>query len=91
MNGETAVNVIWDNGTESVCQLGTTKLRILDSGVAGSFHVNSCNVCHADKIYGTLWKCAECPDYDLCSSCYHSDKHDVTHRVYRCVRPGGVR
>lgn len=30
-----------------------------------------------------LWKCEQCPDVTLCSSCYHSDKHDIIHKFTR--------
>lgn len=29
----------------------------------------------------------ECNNYDLCASCYHSDKHDLTHGFYRVDTP----
>ena len=34
-------------------------------------------------IFGVRWACAECAAVDLCSSCYHGDKHQVRHRFYR--------
>uniref|UniRef100_H2YAP3 RING-type E3 ubiquitin transferase n=1 Tax=Ciona savignyi TaxID=51511 RepID=H2YAP3_CIOSA len=37
------------------------------------------------------WKCAECHNYDLCSVCYHADKHHLRHRFYRIVTPDGER
>lgn len=39
--------------------------------------------CEEPEIYGMLWKCEQCPDVTLCSSCYHSDKHDIIHKFTR--------
>ena len=38
-----------------------------------------CNSCKKHGICGMRWKCINCPNYDLCTSCYMSDKHDLTH------------
>lgn len=40
---------------------------------------------------GIRWKCAECSNYDLCSVCYHGDKHNLRHRFYRISAPGAQR
>ena len=50
-----------------------------------------CDTCHQQPIYGIRWKCAECTNYDLCSICYHSDKHHLRHRFYRITTPGTER
>lgn len=42
-------------------------------------------------IVGIRWKCAECSNYDLCSVCYHGDKHHLRHRFYRISAPGAQR
>ncbi|XP_055895870.1 uncharacterized protein LOC106054167 isoform X2 [Biomphalaria glabrata] len=34
-------------------------------------------------IKGLRWKCAVCPDFDLCSACYNQDKHDTSHPFFR--------
>ena len=36
------------------------------------------------------WKCAECTN-DLCSICYHGDKHHLRHRFYRIISVGSER
>ncbi|GBP88397.1 E3 ubiquitin-protein ligase mind-bomb [Eumeta japonica] len=41
--------------------------------------------------YRIRWKCAECSNYDLCSVCYHGDKHQLRHRFYRISAPGAQR
>lgn len=50
-----------------------------------------CDTCRQQPIFGIRWKCAECPNYDLCSVCYHGDKHNLRHRFYRITVPGGER
>ena len=50
-----------------------------------------CDTCRQQPIYGIRWKCAECPNYDLCSVCYHGDKHNLRHRFYRINTPGSER
>ena len=41
-----------------------------------------------DDFMYKRWKCAECTNYDLCSPCYHSDKHHLRHRFARIASPG---
>jgi len=42
-------------------------------------HNALCNKCH-NQIVGIRWKCNECSDYDLCTTCKHSDHgHNPEH------------
>lgn len=50
-----------------------------------------CDGCRMQPIYGMRWKCAECTNYDLCSTCYHGDKHHLRHRFYRITNPNADR
>lgn len=50
-----------------------------------------CDSCKQQPIYGIRWKCAECSNFDLCSICYHLDKHNLRHRFYRILSPGQER
>lgn len=50
-----------------------------------------CDTCRQQPIFGIRWKCAECGNYDLCSVCYHGDKHHLRHRFCRISKPGGDR
>lgn len=50
-----------------------------------------CDTCRQQPIFGIRWKCAECVNYDLCSTCYHGDKHQLRHRFYRIATPAGER
>ncbi|CAG9784333.1 unnamed protein product [Diatraea saccharalis] len=87
------VVVVWDNGTAANYRCsGAYDLRILDSAPTGVKHEGSmCDTCHQQPIFGIRWKCAECCNYDLCSVCYHGDKHHLRHRFYRISAPGAQR
>lgn len=68
------------------------KLIALTSFVSGVKHDGTmCDTCHQQPIFGIRWKCAECGNYDLCSICYHGDKHHLRHRFYRITTPGSER
>lgn len=83
------VVVVWDNGTAANYRCaGIYDLRILDSSPTGIKHDGSmCDGCRMQPIYGIRWKCADCSNYDLCSTCYHGDKHQLRHRFYRINTP----
>ncbi|XP_011178209.2 E3 ubiquitin-protein ligase mind-bomb isoform X1 [Zeugodacus cucurbitae] len=87
------VVVVWDNGTAANYRCaGAYDLRILDSAPTGIKHDGTmCDTCRQQPIFGIRWKCAECINYDLCSICYHGDKHHLRHRFYRIATPGGER
>nr|XP_006814876.1 PREDICTED: E3 ubiquitin-protein ligase mib1-like [Saccoglossus kowalevskii] len=87
------VVVVWDNGTAANYRCaGAYDLRIVDSAPTGIKHDGTmCDTCRMQPIFGIRWKCAECPNYDLCSACYHGDKHHLRHRFYRINTPGGDR
>ncbi|XP_002086414.2 E3 ubiquitin-protein ligase mind-bomb [Drosophila yakuba] len=87
------VVVVWDNGTAANYRCaGAYDLRILDSAPTGVKHEGTmCDTCRQQPIFGIRWKCAECINYDLCSICYHGDKHHLRHRFYRITTPGGER
>ncbi|XP_052255111.1 uncharacterized protein LOC127860852 isoform X2 [Dreissena polymorpha] len=40
-----------------------------------------CDVCNVAPIRGTRWKCSDCLDYDMCSTCYEEkrEQHDMSH------------
>lgn len=87
------VVVMWDNGTAANYRCsGAFDLRILDSASTGVKHDGTmCDSCRQQPIYGIRWKCAECRNYDLCSICYHGDKHILRHRFYRITTVGNER
>lgn len=87
------VVVVWDNGTAANYRCsGAYDLRILDSAPTGVKHEGTmCDNCRQQPIFGIRWKCAECSNYDLCSVCYHGDKHQLRHRFYRISAPGSQR
>lgn len=84
------VTVVWDSvGEEKTYFAGLDnrlELRIYDIAPAGVQHKSvTCDACKTDKITGIRWKCNVCTDYDLCSPCYHADKHDKAHGFLRYV------
>lgn len=87
------VVVVWDNGTAANYRCAIAyDLRILDSAPTGVKHDGTmCDTCRQQPIFGIRWKCAECANYDLCSTCYHGDKHQLRHRFYRIATPAGER
>lgn len=87
------VIVVWDNGTAANYRCtGQFDLRVYDSAPTGIKHEGTmCDICRQHPIFGIRWKCAECMNYDLCSICYHGDKHNLRHRFYRINTPGSER
>uniref|UniRef100_A0A673K4S7 E3 ubiquitin-protein ligase MIB1 n=1 Tax=Sinocyclocheilus rhinocerous TaxID=307959 RepID=A0A673K4S7_9TELE len=87
------VVVVWDNGTAANYRSsGAYDVRILDSAPTGIKHDGTmCDTCRQQPIIGIRWKCAECTNYDLCTTCYHGDKHHLRHRFYRITTPGSER
>ncbi|KAH3815314.1 protein mono-ADP-ribosyltransferase PARP11-like [Dreissena polymorpha] len=51
-----------------------------------------CDVCNVSLILGTRWKCRECPNYDMCSSCFNDPKrmHDMSHSFKKIKTPGSI-
>ncbi|UXI16987.1 cytochrome c oxidase assembly factor 4 [Sarcoptes scabiei] len=87
------VVVVWDNGTAANYRcMGAYDLRIYDSSSTGVKHEGTmCDWCNKSPIFGIRWKCADCTNYDLCSSCYHDDRHSLKHRFFRILSPGSNR
>ncbi|KAJ8920593.1 hypothetical protein NQ315_004732 [Exocentrus adspersus] len=88
-----AAVVQWDNGCQMQCRIGYMEkydLRIIDNAQIGIKHENViCDACESGhSIYGMRYKCIVCRDYDLCSPCYHGDKHDLSHSFRRIDSPG---
>jgi hypothetical protein len=88
------VVVVWDNGTGANYRCsGTFDLRILETSSSGVCHeATKCDSCSQEPICGMRWICADCfindnKNLNLCSQCYHNDKHDVKHRFYRILTP----
>ncbi|XP_035211065.1 E3 ubiquitin-protein ligase MIB2-like [Stegodyphus dumicola] len=81
------VVVQWDSGSRTnyrVGYQGAYDLRTLDNAPLGVKHPNIiCDSCRKQGIAGMRWKCTRCYDFDLCTQCYMSDKHDLTHPFLR--------
>ncbi|KAL3312912.1 E3 ubiquitin-protein ligase mib1 [Cichlidogyrus casuarinus] len=85
--------VVWDSGIVANYRCGELgfDLRVLDSGPAGEKHPDTvCESCKETPIYGIRWKCILCSNIDLCSACYHSDKHSLNHRFMRISMPNQI-
>ena len=88
------VVVVWDNGTCANYRCSNIyDLRILDSSSSAIAHAHTrCDACFQPTIYGTRWLCADCLiEENLCSDCYHGDKHLVKHRFYRISLPNSEK
>ena len=87
------VVVVWDNGTAANYRCaGAFDLKIVDSASTGVKHEGAlCDSCRQQPIFGIRWKCAECSNFDLCSLCYHGERHNLRHQFYRILAPGQER
>lgn len=87
--------VQWDSGTNANYRAGLDgrhDLRIFDSAQAGVRHkFVACDGCNEQPLRGIRWKCLECTDYDLCTSCYNADTHDKDHPFCRISANQGKR
>lgn len=86
--------VLWDSGIVANYRCGSLgfDLRVLDSSPTGRRHLDTvCEGCNESPIYGIRWKCMLCLNVDLCSACYHNDKHSLSHPFLRIATPHGVR
>jgi hypothetical protein len=50
----------------------------------------TCDGCGKAPIEGVRFKCAACPDYDLCGACEAKQEHPVTHPLIKMRVPAGV-
>ncbi|CAF1398630.1 unnamed protein product [Didymodactylos carnosus] len=85
------VLIVWDYGLSASYRCKTHyDLRILDNSAAGIHHDNTvCSGCGQSPIYGIRWRCGDCPNVDLCSTCYHGDRHNIRHRFCRIITTNG--
>jgi len=49
-----------------------------------------CDGCGQTPIFGPRFKCATCPDYDLCISCYNKKVHSVAAPHHEFLRAVGT-
>ncbi|VDH96910.1 Hypothetical predicted protein [Mytilus galloprovincialis] len=88
------VKVQWDkNVHESPDTFRTDKhnqyeLLLFDNAQSGVKHEHfSCDDCKQNPLLGIRWKCLICADYNLCTKCYITDRHDTEHIFYRLICP----
>lgn len=68
-------------GCESGCaRPETSTCQIIHKNVV-------CDACGTHNISGPRFKCAECSSFDLCKTCYHSDRHGE-HAFFQIDRMG---
>ncbi|XP_072016156.1 E3 ubiquitin-protein ligase MIB2-like [Amphiura filiformis] len=95
INETDSVWVHWDSGRSANYNGGlgkTCDLRVYDNAPLGVKHKGvRCDACTKWDIEGLRWKCTVCDDFDLCSNCYTSDHHDMSHRFWRIDVPGAAR
>ncbi|XP_071840048.1 E3 ubiquitin-protein ligase MIB2-like isoform X1 [Apostichopus japonicus] len=91
---EKTVIVQWDNGSRTNYRMGyhnAYDLLIYDNATVGIQHVNIlCDACNKQGFMGMRYNCTQCQDFDLCASCYHSDKHDLSHHFLLYITPSSV-
>ncbi|CAL1541883.1 unnamed protein product [Lymnaea stagnalis] len=92
---EKCVSVLWDSGQRNVYRAGREgahDLRVYDNAPGGIKHKSTtCDHCKTQGIKGIRWKCMVCFNYDLCSTCYSTDKHDTGHEFWSIDSPGSKR
>ncbi|CAL1544065.1 unnamed protein product [Lymnaea stagnalis] len=85
------VNVQWDCGSRNTYRAGQDgcyDLLVFDNAPDGTRHAQvACSMCQIKDIKGLRWKCTDCENVDLCSSCYNKDKHDLGHQFVRIDYP----
>ncbi|XP_055589973.1 E3 ubiquitin-protein ligase MIB2, partial [Uranotaenia lowii] len=94
---EKTVVVNWDSGHRTNYRVGYQKqydLIVVDNAQIGVKHPNIiCDGCNKPGIAGIRFRCADCPNYDLCAACYGNDVHDLEHAFvrYQTANSVGVR
>ncbi|XP_017775189.1 PREDICTED: E3 ubiquitin-protein ligase MIB1-like [Nicrophorus vespilloides] len=80
---QNVVVVKWDNGICSNYRAGYDKmydLRIIDNSQITTLKQDvPCNCCNTDNIIGMKYQCNSCELYNLCFTCYHTEKHNIDH------------
>lgn len=84
---EKTVVVNWDSGHRTnyrVGYQGQFDLLVVDNAQIGVRHPNViCDGCNKAGIAGILFRCAECPNFDLCAGCYGNNVHNIEHSFLR--------
>ncbi|XP_063447938.1 uncharacterized protein LOC134727487 [Mytilus trossulus] len=86
-----AVKVQWDISKEiENCvkkSNGQYELLVYDNAQIGVTHSHvQCDGCSEYPLRGIRWKCVNCPDFDLCSSCYMNDEHDINGHIFKRIQ-----
>ena len=46
----------------------------------------TCDLCGTENIVGVRYKCSQCPDFDMCSSCESKEEHDPNHVLLKVMK-----
>ncbi|KAL5266150.1 hypothetical protein ACHWQZ_G006711 [Mnemiopsis leidyi] len=86
------VVVQWDGGNRTNYRTGyldAYDLYVFDNASVGVvFRTRQCDACQTKGFPGFCWTCSQCEDFDLCTNCYMSGKHDLTHSFNRIAADG---
>ncbi|XP_063410447.1 uncharacterized protein LOC134693540 [Mytilus trossulus] len=85
------VKVQWDSSDSTdTCKKGENgqfNLLLLDNAQIGVMHLHvQCDGCGEHPLRGIRWKCRNCANYDLCTSCYMDDEHDVNGHTFKRIQ-----
>ncbi|XP_071147662.1 uncharacterized protein [Mytilus edulis] len=83
------ITVQWDTEGYEEFKKGTNnyyELLLFDNAQTAVKHIYvQCDGCDEYPIRGIRWKCLTCANYDLCTDCYMSDEHDLSHIFKRML------
>ncbi|XP_030835711.1 E3 ubiquitin-protein ligase MIB2 isoform X2 [Strongylocentrotus purpuratus] len=82
------VLVQWDNGEKGLYRTGYNQaydIRILETSNSARHLKIWCDACNLEEIKGIRWRCTECYAFDLCTTCYMNDEHDLSHVFMRVM------
>ena len=51
----------------------------------------TCDGCGMEPIEGLRWHCLSCQNFDLCTTCYMGDEHNLRHTFERLEQSRGKR
>ncbi|KAJ3027525.1 UNVERIFIED_CONTAM: hypothetical protein HDU68_003656 [Siphonaria sp. JEL0065] len=95
MNSSTSTPVVTTSNASTATDSGpafvSAALTVNDPAVVAWKGV-VCNGCHTGGFLGARYKCSDCSDYDLCSSCFNNGiaQHADNHRFYKLTSWEGI-
>ena len=83
-------NIIQDiyKSIKTQLNINEEKINNLNLNQQDRIHNNIiCNNCGKENIKGIRYKCAQCPNFDLCDNCEKFCQHDVNHIFIKIRKP----